>query len=106
MLYPFDKKKEIYKIDGAVGYELAQLENYALVQLIIENEIPAHEVPLEMTFMILDGQGDCTVEDNPAVTLKKGDVMTVPLGAKRGWKSTGETPLTLLAIRGSRSENA
>lgn len=106
MLYPFENKKEIYKIDGAVGYELAQLDEYALVHLTIDTEIPAHEVPLKMTFTVLDGEGECLVGDDDPVVVKKGDVMTVAPGISRGWKATGDAPLVLLAIRGSRSENA
>lgn len=106
MLYPFENKKEIYKIDGAVGYELAQLEEYTLVHLTIEKDIPAHAVPLKMTFTVLDGEGECQVGDEAPVVVKKGDVMTVKPGVARAWKSIGDVPLVLLAIRESHSENA
>lgn len=100
MLYKFEDKKEIYAIDGVTGYELAQLEKYAIVYLTIEKEIPAHEVPLEMTFTVLDGSGIAIV-DKSETTVSKGDVMTVVPNVIRGWRSTGETPLVLLAIRGN-----
>lgn len=102
MLHRYEDKKEIYKIDGAVGYEVAQLQTYAIIQLEIETEIPAHAVPLEMTFTVLAGVGLCSIEGEESATVSYGDVMTVPSGLSRGWKSIGETPLRLLAIRGSQ----
>ncbi len=91
-------RTEIYRTADARGDALASFEHDTFVELTITGAIEPHAVPLAMRFYVVAGSGICTV-DGEALHALAGDVLAVAPGATRGWQSTGEQPLKLLAIR-------
>ncbi|MBT3379148.1 MAG: cupin domain-containing protein [Lentisphaerae bacterium] len=103
MIHPNSAKREIFRQDENVGWELACLAHHDVVELQVKTAIAAHSVPLDMTFYVVSGSGLCEVEGNPT-SLGTGDVLAVPPGVERSWTNTGDAPLRLLAIRGHRQD--
>jgi mannose-6-phosphate isomerase-like protein (cupin superfamily) len=98
MLYKYSDKKNIFNDGKNTGYELAHLEHFTVVELLITSNLEAHEVPFEMTFYVIDGTGKCIIENEDTI-VQKGDVLEVGSGLSRGWEIINNSPLKLLAIR-------
>lgn len=92
------EKRKIWEQPGSVGYEIAELPEFTLVELTIEDLIPAHAVPFDMLFYLIAGAGVC-IQDGTEFELRSGDCVHIDRGISRGWRNTGSEPLRLLAIR-------
>lgn len=100
MHYHHSKKKEVLSIPLAKGYSLATTGNKELVELHLSpnGEVPAHALPINVTFYVITGQGRLTVDDK-IFNATKGDVLSVNAMQQRSWLNNGVTELLLLVIK-------
>ncbi|WP_430816216.1 cupin domain-containing protein [Carboxylicivirga sp. RSCT41] len=100
MHYYNHEKTEVLNTPLAKGYKLATSNNNELVELSLapNGEVPAHALPIHVTFYLVSGQGTLTVNGN-TFTAYKGDVLTVEANQERSWINTGTTDLKLLVIK-------
>jgi quercetin dioxygenase-like cupin family protein len=98
MLYKNTDKRLIWEQNGNSGFELAVLDAFTMVELFVQDEIPAHSVPFYMTFYVVNGSGQFVLAGEP-VAVEAGDVIRVEPGLSRGWRNTGTEMLKLLALR-------
>ena len=100
MIYPNAKKTEVLKTDEAVGYLLAGTDNNDIVELHIHKngEIPAHSLPIDVTFYVASGRGSITIVNEKVDTLK-GDIIDVKKDLDRAWQNLHDESLILLVIK-------
>ena len=100
MIYPYSKKAEVLNTTEATGYLLAETENNDIVELhIFENGlVPAHSLPIDVTFYVISGKGSITVSDDKAEA-NQGDVIVVKRNQERIWQNPFSETLKLLVIK-------
>lgn len=99
MIHRHQDRRLIYEDGANRGWELANLERHAVVELAVADLIAPHQVPFAMTFYVVAGTGICEVAGN-AQAVARGDVIAVEPGLERSWRNTGKTLLEVLCIRG------
>lgn len=102
MTYRLKDGETVYDADGCRGVKLYEAAGNEYVHLRFEPgaEIPAHSLPLAVSFYVLKGTGTCQVSgsDIPAVA---GEMLECPPDAPRSWKNDSDTPLEILVIKRS-----
>lgn len=100
MHYQFKNKQEVLNTAFAKGYKLAEANQSELVHLTIHPEglIPAHALPIHVTFFVIIGKGQLAI-DNKTVLVEAGDVIEVFPNKQREWKNSGKNDLVLLVIK-------
>ena len=100
MHYPNSQKSEVLNTPLAKGYRLAACNNNELVELNLSpnGEVPAHALPIHVTFYVISGQGTITINDQTFMA-NTGDVLSVEANQQRSWLNTGTTDLKLLVIK-------
>jgi quercetin dioxygenase-like cupin family protein len=72
---------------SVTGREVIQ----TIVELTPGTTAPRHTHPGEEIIYVLEGTWEYTVEGNPPVTLKPGDVLFIPAGAVHSARNVGNT---------------
>lgn len=100
MIYPYSEKTEVLNTKAAIGNLLAIMANHDIVELQIEEDgvVPAHSLPIDVTFYVVSGNGTLNIE-NQEWKAQKGDVLEVKKDQNREWKSTSPETLKLLVIK-------
>lgn len=100
MKYPFEENQTVLDTPLAKGHLLAKINNRELVYLILKprGEVPAHALPIHVTFFVSSGGGTLRVEDE-VFHAKKGDVLCVEANQDRSWLNNGDEDLELLVIK-------
>jgi quercetin dioxygenase-like cupin family protein len=64
--------------------------------------IPEHVMPIEVVFLMLEGEGILTVNgsEHPA---RRGAALRCPAGASRAWKNPGPDPVRVLVLKLKKS---
>jgi len=100
MLYPNTKKTEVLKTEEAEGFLLAATDNNDFVELLIHQNgmIPAHALPIDVSFYLISGRGEITISDKK-LNASKGDIIEVKKDLERTWHNPFIEPLKLLVIK-------
>ncbi len=103
MIYRLKDGETVYDEGGCRGVKLYEAAGNEYVHLQFEPgaEIPAHSLPLAVSFYVLKGHGTCHVSGTeiPAVA---GEMLECPPDAPRGWRNDSDAPLEVLVIKRSR----
>ncbi len=93
-------KAQILHTSAANGFLLADLNFHELVHLVIEPncEVPPHTLPVDVTFFIIEGNGQVIINNQP-FEAGKGDVVVALAHTIRGWKNQTNQPFELLVIK-------
>lgn len=93
-------------LENALGLDArvaASAQEAELVQFTLSpgEVIPPHPMPVRVFFIVLEGEGEITVDGySEAATVN--DVIEIEPGAQRGWKSVGKENLRVLAVKTPR----
>jgi len=100
MIKNYQNAEIIYEAEGITGKKLNEENGCEYVQLNIDSkkEIEAHTLPMPVTFYVLSGNAELTI-DNKQINVQKGDLIEVKAGSSRGWRNLGDEELHLLAIK-------
>jgi len=100
MIYSYEKKTKILNTDEAVGYLLAMTDDNDFVELHIHENglIPAHALPVDVTFYVISGRGSITVLNEKA-DVSQGDIIDVKKNMERIWHNSFSELLKLLVIK-------
>ena len=63
--------------------------------------IPPHPMPVRVFFIVLEGEGEITV-DGHGETVSADHVVEIEPGAQRSWKAVGKDILRVLAVKTPR----
>jgi len=82
------------------------LEDIQIVHLTLKPEevIDAHELPIKVIFIVLEGKGEISINDEKEV-VSENCLIEVPPGANRGWKAIGDKELRIAAIKLQKTFN-
>lgn len=100
MVYRLKDGETVYDAGGCQGVKLYEAAGNEYVHLRFEPgaEIPAHSLPLAVSFYVLKGTGTCRVSDTD-IPAKAGEMLECPPGEPRSWKNNSNAPLEILAIK-------
>ena len=100
MIKNYKNAEIIYDTEGVTGRKLNEENGCEYVRLCIavKKEVAPHVLPMPVTFFVLKGFAELTVDDDK-MRLEKGDLIEVKAGSSRGWLNTGNEKLQLLAIK-------
>ena len=100
MIKNFQNAEIVFEAEGITGKKLNEKNGCEYIQLNIAagKEIEAHVLPMPVTFYVLNGSAELSV-DNEQINIQKGDLIEVKAGSSRGWKNTGSDELRVLAIK-------
>jgi quercetin dioxygenase-like cupin family protein len=100
MKFSNSEKKEVLNSEVAKGYLLAMTDHHDLVELEIMKDglVPAHALPIDVTFFVISGKGELQIEDQK-YNGSKGDVLVVKKNLDREWRNTSDEVLKLLVIK-------
>ena len=101
MLFSYNNKLEVLNTPNAKGFKLATVHQKELVELTLMpgGEVPAHALPVNVDFYVVNGQGTITI-DGKDLSAQKGDVVSVGANSQRGWQNNSDEKLILLVIKG------
>lgn len=90
----------IYSEAGISGIRKCTDIDHEIVTLTLDisKKGDAHQLPLDVTFCVMEGNGRILV-DGQQVDMMSGDLIHVPAGSMRAWENIGDNPLTLLVIK-------
>lgn len=85
---------------SAKGFQLAKTEHNEVVHLTVNpgGKVPAHALPVHVTFVVLSGNGKITINDHEFYP-EKLDTIEVKPHEQRLWENIGTQPLLLLVIK-------
>jgi quercetin dioxygenase-like cupin family protein len=74
--------------------------NFELVRIQLKpgEAIDPHRMPMEVLFLVLEGEGNLITENNP-VRGEAGDLLGIPAGKIRGWRNDGGSDLVILVMK-------
>lgn len=100
MKHTLDSSKTVLQKDTIWGRQLADLENveYVYLQLGEAEQIPPHEMPMDVDFFVVKGHGNILVNDN-SIILEEGDLIHVEKGSSRSVYTDKSQKITLLVIK-------
>ena len=95
----------VYDHDGGLGVKLCESAGNEYVRLILQPGavIPAHVLPIAVTFYVLRGKGRCTL-DEVTYEATADDLIECPVGANRSWENYGTELLELLVIKRTHTD--
>jgi len=100
MIKNYKTAEIIFEAEGITGKKLNEENGCEYVQLSVgsQKEIVPHALPMPVTFYVLNGNAELTV-DKKKTSIKKGDLIEVKAGSLRGWENKGNEELSLLAVK-------
>lgn len=100
MKHTLDSSKIVLQKDSILGRQLADMENveYVYLQLGESEQIPAHEMPMDVDFFVVKGQGNILVNDN-SIKLVESDLVHVNKGSCRSVYTEKAQEITLLVVK-------
>jgi len=100
MIYKNANKKEVFKSNHAIGYQLADNRYHELVNLVIHPKgmVPEHSLPVPATFFVVSGNGNLTI-NTQEFQVEAGDVIEIAPNEVRRWENPFNYPLELLVIK-------
>lgn len=90
-------------LDARVAASTKEAE---LVQFTLQpgESIPLHPMTVRVFFIVLEGRGKITVDDE-IQTVGVNDVVEIEPGLMRGWEAIGHSPLRVAAVKTPRPAN-
>ena len=100
MIKNYKNAETIYEADGIIGKKLNEKNGceYVHISINIDKEIIAHTLPMPVTFYVLQGNAELTI-DNNKTNIIKGDMVEAKAESLRAWKNIGTEKVILLAIK-------
>lgn len=94
-----DLKAEI-NIRGVHAKTLVNHKNTTIKNLLLKKgeSIPTHQVPVDVTFFVLEGKGQITIDDE-SYPVKANDIVLCPPNVPMSVKADDESPLSFLNIK-------
>ena len=90
----------IYSEAGVTGIRKIADIDHEIVALTLDISAKGdpHQLPLDVTFCVIQGKGRIWIDDQPFEVIS-GDLVHVSAGTMRAWENVGENPLSVLVIK-------
>ncbi len=100
MVYTVENGTQVYAQGGCTGTRLYEAVGNEYVHLSIEpgGGIPEHSLPLAVSFCVLKGLGQCSVDSN-VFEVGAGEMVECPPEVPRGWNNATNEILEVLVIK-------
>lgn len=100
MIIRAEDSKIVMNSDGVLGKSMGELVGCEFVNLELKPgaEIPAHQMEMPVSFIILSGEGMIIVDDQED-RVGEGDLVSVDKGSFRGWSNPSAGDLRILVVK-------